>query len=681
MLALCAVTAAMLVPIPQDGSDASSRASYRAHLAAAFASYRLAEPADARRWLDGAPEAHRGWEWHHLDALLDQSLLTSAPLPSAPFAMAVHPSKPLLAVGLTDGSIQLVDAESLAVRSSLAGHAGGTYSVQFSPTGDRLASAGADRIARVWDLGSGSITVEFKEHKFPVTSVAFTSDGRRVASSAYYIDAETPIEGRVHVWDANDGTLLQTYRGGVKPISCLAFSPDESLIAAGSWDSCVFLWDSEAGGEARTLDAKPGPFQNVHVHSISFSPDGSLLAAGSDEGWAKVYRVADGNAIATLVGNGADVQDVRFQPDGRTLATAGSDGAVQLWNTDDWSLESRLCGHRAAVQCVAWSTRADGSPLLVSGAADRTLRAWDPAFDGYGGVRGTYGSTNYSVSFSPDGNFLACSASDGSAGLVDSRSGAIVRRWEAHPGGETCTAAVSSDGTLVASCSWNRTVTIADASTGHVVRRFELPGGISFVAWRPGTHQLAAGLRTPTVALLVDADTGDTIRTFEGHTGRVSSVAFSSDGRSLATSSDDGTAQVFVVESATPSAVMRGHSGRIETCGFTPDGTEVVTGGNDGTVRLWDAKTGELRAILLQADDPIYRVAVSPDGSRVAAGGKRLFLLDPDVPNPDLALAPVDGAVWHLAWSPDGRRLAATSWSGTFVVLDSVRAFRSRPDR
>jgi WD40 repeat protein len=698
---LACVSTLFVVAMPASAGDRpdDAKASYRAHLAATVASMRLGEPAEAQRWLAGAPKDQRGWEWHHLDTLLDQSRTMRSDLPAIVFSVHLNPAGSLAAVALTNGAILLIDTATGATTKELPGHPGGTFCARFNHDGTKLASGGTDRIARVWDVTTGAALVEFKEHRFPVTSVIFSADGTRIFSSAYFVNKETPIEGRVHQWNAETGELLRTYRGGVKPLSSLALSPDGALVAAGSWDSCAFVWnvDGVEGEAPRTFGGKPGPLQNVHINTVAFSPDGSLLAAGSDSAWAKVYRVADGTEVANLKDGDANIGAVAFAPNGATLALGGDNGAVTLWNTHDWSREASLMGHTLGVRALAWSREAPtGTSVLYSAGTDRSLRAWDPAYPRYGGLRGHYGENNYSVAFSRDGKLLACSSSDGTIGTVDTTTGKETARFPTAHTKEVCTAAISPDGARIASCSWDGSLRVHDVASGKELGVVTLPSGAAYFAWHPDGRRAAVALNDKT-AVIVDTTTLAIERVLTGHTGAVKTVAWNADGSRLLSGSSDASARVWdtasgecvaTMKARTPAPVTtpstseptsqppnqtEGHEGTIESGVFVPGSSLAATASHDGSVRLWDATTGRQIRILMESDDAQYRIAASPDGKRLASGGERLSILDPASTGSLLRERPVKGSIWHLDWSPDGQRLAIGSWNGEIVIFDGHR--------
>lgn len=652
--------------------------SYRAHMAAAEASMRLSEPAEAQRWLRAAPVELRGWEWGHLHRLLDQSRITAGDLGAVVMSLDLHPAGTVAAVALASGEVLLVNPAGGSVSRRLPGHPGGTFCARFSPDGRRLATGGVDRVARVWNLETGAPELEFKDHKFPVTFVVWNADGSELFSSAYFVDPATPIEGRVHRWSSTTGEVLRTYRGGVKPLSSLALSPDGLRLVAGSWDSCAFVWEvnGPAGTPPIQLGGKPGPLQNIHINAVAVSPDGAHLAAASDHQATYVYALHDASLVATLTDGTADFGAVAFSPDGATLAIGGDNGAVTLWRTSDWKRSATLSGHTDGVRAIRWS--ADGSVLLSAGG-DRTLRSWDPAFRGYGGLRGAYGENNYSVAFSRDGALLACSSSDGTIGIVDAHTGLEASRFKTAHEREVCTAALSPDGNWLASCSWDKTFRVHDRATGAELARVDLTGGAAYFAWSPDGTRVALALRDKTAVIVTAAD-WTIARTLAGHTGGVNTVAWSEDGARLITGSADASARVWDTSTGECLAVMRagkdapgGHTGPIESAVFVPGASLAITASHDGSVRAWDAASGAPARVLMESSDTIYRVAASSDGKRLAAGGRLLYILDPLSEGALLRERPFASTIWHLDWSPDASRLAVGSWNGEIVVFDGGR--------
>jgi WD40 repeat protein/uncharacterized caspase-like protein len=157
-----------------------------------------------------------------------------------------------------------------------------------------------------------------------------------------------------------------------------------------------------------------------------------------------------------------------------------------------------------------------------------------------------------------------------------------------------------------------------------------------------------------------------------GHSGGVTSCAFSPDGALLASSSDDATVRIWDVETAAELAVLTGHTGGVWSCAFSPDGARLASAGNDGTVRLWDVASGTTKVVLNGHDDWVRSCAFSPDGALLASSSDDATVRIWDVETAaELAvLTGHTGGVWSCAFSPDGARLASAGKDGTVRLWD-----------
>jgi streptogramin lyase len=179
-LVLAIVTPALSTAEALRPADAE-RSSYLAHVAAASASLRLAETAEARRWLEGAPSAHRGWEWRHLALAADHSEAAFRPEPGPPWRLAWSPNGALLAGGARKDLVPLCDPVTGKVVSRPLGHCGNVLAVAFAPDGRVLNSGSADTTVRLWDVVDGTVTLILSGFSDPVNTVGFSPDGDSLA--------------------------------------------------------------------------------------------------------------------------------------------------------------------------------------------------------------------------------------------------------------------------------------------------------------------------------------------------------------------------------------------------------------------------------------------------------------------------------------------------------------------
>jgi WD40 repeat protein len=197
-------------------------------------------------------------------------------------------------------------------------------------------------------------------------------------------------------------------------------------------------------------------------------------------------------------------------------------------------------------------------------------------------------------------------------------------------------------------------------------------GAVNGVAFSPDGRQLASTSDDRTVRLW-DPTSGQQTATLEGHTDW---VAFSPDGRQLASTSDDHTVRLWDPASGQQTSTLEGHTGRVNGVAFSPDGRQLASASDDGTVRLWDPASGEQTATLEGHTDEVNGVAFSPDGRQFASASDdgQVRLWDPSSGQPTATLQGHTGRVNGVAFSPDGRKLASSGDDGTVRLWDAHSA-------
>ncbi len=254
-------------------------------------------------------------------------------------------------------------------------------------------------------------------HAATVWSVAFSPDGRVLASGS--------SDHTIKLWDVASGWELRTLGGHSDWVQSVAFSPDGRVLASGSTDHTIKLWDVASGRELRTMRVNIR-YSNGSVNSVAFSPDGRVLASGIDDHRIKLWDVASGRELRTLRGYSSSVNSVAFSLDGRILAGGGG-GTIILWDMATGRELRTLHGNSSwnhSFYSIAFSP--DGR-VLASGSADHMIKLWDVASgEELHTLRGHSGSVN-SVAFSPDGSVLASASEDNTIKLWAVASGRELR--------------------------------------------------------------------------------------------------------------------------------------------------------------------------------------------------------------------------------------------------------------
>jgi WD40 repeat protein len=593
----------------------------------------------------------RGFEWYYWWRQCHADLATFA-ADGDLRCVAFSPDGRWVVTGGADGLLRLWDTGPGRQHRSLRGHTGPVLGVAVDRDGVRLASGGADRTVKVWDLRSGDEIRTLTGHRDAVTCVAFSPDGRWLAGGSR--------DRTVTVWDAATGAERTTLAGHKQAVLALAFSPDGEHLATGSGVPTYLF----APGEVRVWAwAGAGPPRVLHdlpaaVFALAYSADGSrLLASSADQvltwdtsrfgtpqvgrgpnGWVvalacspttslaagsgedaavRLWDPATGEPRAVYKGHIEKVCGVAFAPDGGRLASAGADGTVKLWDVLREPGVRVLRGHApgAGVYSVAFSP--DGR-LLASGSNDETGRLWQAADGRQTATLRGHQHTVYRLAFSPDGRRLATASDDATVRLWDRATGQELHVCRGHKS-EVRGLAFSPDGSWLASGSWDSTVKIWDVESGAERRTLAALGPVFCLAVSPDGRRLYTG-HNPEVRVW-DVATGGQVGTLAGHRNTVTGLAFSPDGRRLASASWDRTLRLWDVESGQEAATLRGHTKVVLAVAWSPDGTRLASGGDDHTVRLWDAASGQAVLTLTGHGGNVTSVAFDPGGRCLASGG------------------------------------------------------------
>ncbi len=372
--------------------------------------------------------------------------------------------------------------------------------------------------------------------------------------------------------------LMTFLRAHDAEVDAVAFSPDGKILASGSWDKTIVLWDA-------VTHKRIGLPLTGHTHrvmSVAFSSDGKMLASAGYDHTIMLWDVATRKPLGPpLEGHTDVVHSVAFSPDGTMLASGSWDNSVRLWDiATGQALDQALEGHTSSVQSIAWSPNGQ---TLASGSSDGTVIVWDvatrqprgpPLANHTAAVIGNP-ATVWSVAFSPDGKMLAASGCEKSESVYCRI--ASVRLWDVasqqllevlpyKQSGGVLSVAWSSDGKSLASSSNNGTITIWDV-TSRQMREPILTGHhapVWSVAWSPDGRTLASASYDRTVGIWNVMAHQRLAAPFNGRTDMIFSVAWSPDGKLLA--SGDQSGKITAATMTTLAAV----SGAMPASGISP---------------------------------------------------------------------------------------------------------------
>ena len=501
------------------------------------------------------------------------------------FSVALSSDGRRVLTGHGDKAARLWDAASGKLLDTWQGNER-VYAVCFSPDAQRAAAACLDGVTRLWDVASGREIRRLEGYL-----AAFSPDGRSVLTAH--------LDDMPRLWDAATGKELARLSSRVAQVTAVGFSPDGRRLLVANTDRKARIWDAATGREVRCLSG-----HEDGILAAAFSPDGKQVLTGGGglldrDHTARLWNVAAGEEVRRFSGHTDDVAAVAFSPDAKQVLTGAGgllnrDTSARLWDVSSGKARRTLAGHTLKLAAVAVSP--DGRYALT--ASGLATRLWD--LEAGAEVRRFEPTPRFlvprtaSVKGRPTTEYLDITdrvkALQEYGEHADKKTGKADPRYpmpdmSQFPDLSNLVASVSlvscagfsPDGRRVATCGTDWGIYLWETSTGKLLRR---------IAWPIDPRYLLPG------------------GAFSIPTGGLTALCFSGNGR-LLVGGESRTARLWDIESGKELVCLRGHTGAISAVAVSSDGRQALTGSQDGTARLWDLATGRelVRLIGLRSDE------------------------------------------------------------------------------
>ncbi|HEY8505650.1 MAG TPA: WD40 repeat domain-containing protein, partial [Gemmataceae bacterium] len=596
-------------------------------------------------YLDGKTYRVRAY-----DVAGGQELQAVADAPGAVRALGFGPDNRTLLWAGDDKAAVLAD---VAVRKVLAAHPGGAVGVAFHSNGSQAFTAGKDKTVKLWDLNAGKEVRSFGPLPEPAACLAVSRDFSQVGAGS----------GKVlKIWNVADGKEIATLTHPAE-VTSADFSGDKGRVVTGAADNLARVWEVATGKELQAFRF------GAAVRGVAYHPNQQAVAAGGDDKTAAVHTP---DVVRLVSASPAPLRAVTVSANGAHVFTGGDEKVVKAWNTGNGNADRTFAGATAAVRAVAVSKN---NQVVATGGDDKTVRVYRfdngelvGTIEAPGAVRG--------LEFHPNGQALAA-ACDGDAVVawnvafnpgqpLPPEFGSPVQSFT-HPGGPAAVAFAA--GGALFSGGADKTVKEWKLASDAPVKNLGHPNLVDAVAFDPEGKLLATGCHDGRVRLF-DVAKGAQVRQIDAHIqpqpSPVYAVAFSPDGQQVVSGSYDKSLKLWNVadgklirefKAFDEKDAPKGHRAGVFCVAFSPDGKFIASGSSDRTLKLWEVGSGN---VVREFADPNYKPGPLPGPPHAHPGWVyKVRFIDNGAKLVSVGSAPrYRGyvAVWNVA---DGKQLAA----------------------
>ncbi len=598
------------------------------------------------------------------DYLSSSSSARNVPVPSnATTLLARDNSSSLQSAGNTNGpSSATIDNASPYERVFGIGQ---INAVALLPNHNFAVLGGSSGAANVVDLKTGTVVQQLLGHSGAILAAATSPDGNVIATGS--------TDHTVRLWEAQTGKLRAIFSlwDGQQSAqaAAISFTSDgKSMVVGGG--KAIWLWDIEAEKLIKTIPCPSGT-----ITSSAISPDGTKVVAGTaSPGTIYLWDLASASLIRTLAGHTADIKALRFASDSKTLFSGSADTTIRIWDITNGRF--RIINNQMSVTALAISP--DGLSVFAAGA-DGKIRLWRTApvtlLKTFEGHRRAVNA----IDLAQDSSLFITGSADASARLWDANIGGLIATYSGHTG-RLKAVAISPNGNLIATGAEfpDQGIRLWDVYTDQLIRVLALPPNyqLACLTFTPDGQSLlsASNLNGKGAVQVWNISDGTLARTLQNlGNGRILSMAMSNDGTKLVTGHDDQIARSWNFQSGALDQMFAGHTNVVTAVALTKDGTRLLTGSMDTTIRLWNMADGSLQRVFQGHASQITTLAFTDNDTQVLSAAAPL---DASVRQWNIATGAsrtvLSGQVTPVAFSSDGTRILTQDATNTTTLWDTA---------
>ncbi|MGC0120028.1 TIR domain-containing protein [Pseudoalteromonas piscicida] len=532
--------------------------------------------------------------------------------------------------GDLNGNVKLWDAKTGAFKKTFAGHSSTILSAKFSPNNNTLATTSKDRTIKIWNVNTGAVMHTLLGHTSSINNVAYSPNGLLLVSASN--------DKTLKLWNVNTGKLVRTFNGHLSSVNDVTFNTTGDFIVSASDDKTIQVWDTSSGNLINTFtkdldcadclyvlgkDSKKELEKHFDsVTSVAISPDSKIIASGSKDETIMLWDFASGKLIRKLIGHNGAINSIDFSPDGRTLVSGSDDKKIMIWDVENYKLKGILRGHLGRINSVIYDSV---NRSIISASSDQTLKFWgienSIIFD-YNDLCVEQNSPNFYIADITLNNDEAVgTCRDNRVYFVDLTTGKVKKHYHFNKRLEDLFV-YSPDGRLTAIIE-DRKVTILDNETGKLKTKFQIAKRFYSVTFHPSENTLITSHKSG-VLKYWSISSGKVLRISKPLKNTARKIIFSPDGTMFAALIDgDNNENLSVVDTAT-GIIKRDFEFDLEqnSVAFSSDSKLLAISSPQNTIHIWDIEKDEFHSEVgntIANQSAMLSIAFSPDGKTISS--------------------------------------------------------------